>query len=232
MLSDVVDVFNAAGYVYVENLTWVLLAPTNKARAAWARSPLAPHASAPAQMLAGPTAHIGRSHRTLLIFRRDVRTHPKGKEIELRHQRSPDVDVSIVRTGKGATRLRAWAVDTADSPQTGASSRPRQHTSRSRHSSPGRTRQASRAVSSSCGDTQRSGGQDGPTSRLLEETLLCAVGIDEGGKYVAVVQHRRIPAVARTRMKTWSLIGANRMKIDRSSRALPAGPLEDGYNAI
>lgn len=114
-----VDVFNAAGYVYVENLTWVLLAPTNKARAAWARSPPAPHVSAPAQMLAGPTAHIGRSHRTLLIFRRDVRTHPKGKEIELRHQRSPDVDVSIVRTGKGATRLRAWAVNTADSPPDG-----------------------------------------------------------------------------------------------------------------
>ena len=80
VLSEVVDVFVKAEYVYVENLTWVHVAPNNRA-------------------VEGPTAYTGRSHRTLLIFRRDVRSHPKGKEIELRHQRSPDVDVSIPQTG-------------------------------------------------------------------------------------------------------------------------------------
>ena len=32
VLSDVVDVFAAASFVYVENLTWVLMAPNNKVR--------------------------------------------------------------------------------------------------------------------------------------------------------------------------------------------------------
>lgn len=70
-------------YVYVENLTWVILLPNNKV----------------AQLSAD---YLGRSHRTLLIFRRDMKEHPQGRAIELRHQRSPDVDISIGRTGAGA----------------------------------------------------------------------------------------------------------------------------------
>ena len=32
VLSDVVDVFTAAAFVYVENLTWVHMSPNNKVR--------------------------------------------------------------------------------------------------------------------------------------------------------------------------------------------------------
>jgi hypothetical protein len=53
----------------------------------------------------GAAPYTGRSHRTLLIFRRDVREFPKGKEIELRHQRSPDVEVQIANTAAGASCL-------------------------------------------------------------------------------------------------------------------------------
>ncbi len=49
----------------------------------------------------GDAPFIGRSHRTLLIFRRDTREFARGKEIELRHQRSPDVEVQIVNTAAG-----------------------------------------------------------------------------------------------------------------------------------
>lgn len=79
-LDEVVDVLGRHGYVYVENLTWVILQPNNKV----------------ARL---PAAFLGRSHRTLLIFRRDVKEHPKGREVELRHQRSPDVDLCIGRSG-------------------------------------------------------------------------------------------------------------------------------------
>jgi hypothetical protein len=58
--------------------------------------------------LKGAAPFIGRSHRTLLIFRRDVRDFPKGKDIELRHQRSPDVEVQIVNTAAGACAVRPW----------------------------------------------------------------------------------------------------------------------------
>lgn len=77
----------ACRYVYVENLTWVILQPNNRV----------------AELSAD---YLGRSHRTLLIFRRDMKEHPQGRAIELRHQRSPDVDMSIGRTGAGAP-LRA-----------------------------------------------------------------------------------------------------------------------------
>ena len=55
----------------------------------------------PLQVVQGAAPYIGRSHRTLLIFRRDVREFPKGKEIELRHQRSPDVEVQIANSAVG-----------------------------------------------------------------------------------------------------------------------------------
>ena len=50
--------------------------------------------------------YLARSHRTLLIFRRDVKEHPKGREIELRHQRSPDVELCVGRSTAGASRPR------------------------------------------------------------------------------------------------------------------------------
>ena len=165
-LDEVMDTLAKQGYVYVENLTWVILQPNNKAcgpallRTAGLPPPAAAGCTscAPAACLAkafapvsqggeaAPTrvarlrragrglavsvakpavrrrparpamptrarltrqvAHLGsdylgRSHRTLLIFRRDVKEHPEGRAIELRHQRSPDVDISIGRSGAG-----------------------------------------------------------------------------------------------------------------------------------
>ncbi len=60
------------------------------------------------QLVEGKSAFTGRSHRTLLIFRRDVRQFPKAKEIELRHQRNPDVDICVVNSGEGACSTHAF----------------------------------------------------------------------------------------------------------------------------
>lgn len=57
------------GYVYVENLTWCYLSPNNS-------------------LLRLPLEHyVANSHLSLYIFR----MADKGKDIELRHQRNPDV---------------------------------------------------------------------------------------------------------------------------------------------
>ena len=113
VLDEVVDALVRLKYVYVENLTWVLLGANNRVRrraarvacpAARERHALTPGAGP--QVLQGAAPFIGRSHRTLLIFRRDVREHPQGKEIELRHQRSPDVEVQVVSTAAGASLRR------------------------------------------------------------------------------------------------------------------------------
>lgn len=108
VLDQVVDAMVRMKYVYVENLTWVLMAANNRARCDAAAHRRVHHMCSPtelprlAQVLQGDAPFIGRSHRTMLIFRRDVREFPKGKEIELRHQRSPDVEVQIVNTAAGA----------------------------------------------------------------------------------------------------------------------------------
>jgi len=80
-LSKVCDVMDKKNFVYVENLTWVQLKPNNTIVESAAR-------------------YLGRSHRTLLIFRRDVRDSRfvEGKKIELRHQRNSDVTLDIVQT--------------------------------------------------------------------------------------------------------------------------------------
>lgn len=75
----------SAGYAYVENLTWVMVEPNNNvARLECRPSPAA------------------CSHRTLLIFRKEG----DGRDIELRHQRSPDVIFDCVRAVDG----RPWGV--------------------------------------------------------------------------------------------------------------------------
>ena len=56
------------GYDYVENLTWVQLMPNNK-------------------LVHDPSFYCRASHLTLYIFRKKN----EGKDIQLRHQRSPDV---------------------------------------------------------------------------------------------------------------------------------------------
>jgi len=80
-LSEVCDIMDRKTFVYVENLTWVQLKPNNTIVQSAAR-------------------YLGRSHRTLLIFRRDVRDKrfTEGKKIELRHQRNSDVTLDIVQT--------------------------------------------------------------------------------------------------------------------------------------
>lgn len=95
-------------YVYVENLTWVILQPNNRV----------------AELSAD---YLGRSHRTLLIFRRDMKEHPQGRAIELRHQRSPDVDISIGRTGAGAQGQSLLSASFISLPRRCALSRRRSH---------------------------------------------------------------------------------------------------------
>ncbi|KAL4447954.1 hypothetical protein ABPG75_005173 [Micractinium tetrahymenae] len=56
------------GYCYIENLTWVYLRPSHR-------------------VLELPGRYANRSHLTLYMFRREG----EGKDIELRHQRNPDV---------------------------------------------------------------------------------------------------------------------------------------------
>lgn len=86
-LSKVCDVMHEKNFVYVENLTWVHLKPNNTIVESAAR-------------------YLGRSHRTLLIFRRDVRDKRfvEGKKIELRHQRNSDVTLDIIQTTKSGRR--------------------------------------------------------------------------------------------------------------------------------
>ena len=55
-------------YVYVENLTWVYMLPNNK-------------------MVHDKSRYLRTSHLTLYMFRK----YNEGKDIELRHQRNPDV---------------------------------------------------------------------------------------------------------------------------------------------
>jgi hypothetical protein len=61
------------GYLYIENLTWVYMSPTNR-------------------ILTDPSPYIGNSHMTMYIFRHAER----GRGIELRHQRNPDVTFECV----------------------------------------------------------------------------------------------------------------------------------------
>ncbi|ABO96476.1 predicted protein [Ostreococcus lucimarinus CCE9901] len=87
-LSKVCDIMDRKNFVYVENLTWVQLKPNNTIVESSAR-------------------YLGRSHRTMLIFRRDVRDKRfiEGKKIELRHQRNSDVTLDIVQTTKTGRRV-------------------------------------------------------------------------------------------------------------------------------
>lgn len=78
-LSQVCDVMLEKAFVYVENMTWVQMHPNNTI------------ANCAAQYLC-------RSHRTMLMFRRDVRQFPKAKDVELRHQRSADVTLDVLQT--------------------------------------------------------------------------------------------------------------------------------------
>ncbi|PRW51014.1 putative aarF domain-containing kinase chloroplastic [Chlorella sorokiniana] len=68
----------AWGYCYIENLTWVLLRPNNS-------------------VLALPYRYANTSHLTLYMFRREG----EGKDIELRHQRNPDVTFDCLATLPG-----------------------------------------------------------------------------------------------------------------------------------
>ena len=84
-LSAVCDVMMRKQFVYVENMTWVHKKPNN--------------------VIAGSAArYLKRSHRTMLMFRRDVRQYPKAKEVELRHQRSADVTLDVVQTTASGRR--------------------------------------------------------------------------------------------------------------------------------
>ena len=72
-------------FVYVENLTWVQQRPNNT--------------------IANSVAeHVCRSHRTMLMFRRDVRQFPEAKEVELRHQRNADCTLNTTCTTKSGRR--------------------------------------------------------------------------------------------------------------------------------
>ena len=64
------------GYTYIENLTWVFMGPNNK-------------------ILTLPSQFVCNSHMTLYMFR----AADKGRDIELRHQRNPDVTFDSVRAG-------------------------------------------------------------------------------------------------------------------------------------
>ena len=70
-------------YVYVENLTWVYMRPDNK-------------------MVHDESKYMRNSHLTLYIFRK----HNEGKDIELRHQRNPDVVLDCIQaTGDGYRKV-------------------------------------------------------------------------------------------------------------------------------
>ncbi|KAK9805733.1 hypothetical protein WJX73_003191 [Symbiochloris irregularis] len=71
------------GFSYVENLTWVLM-----------------HVNNTIMTLKAPYVH--QSHITLMIYRKEG----DGKDIELRHQRKPDVAFDCMRSSPG----QPWAV--------------------------------------------------------------------------------------------------------------------------
>ena len=66
------------GYIYIENLTWVYMAPNNA-------------------VLRLPSEFVRNSHMTLYMFR----VADKGRDIELRHQRNPDVTFECLPATSG-----------------------------------------------------------------------------------------------------------------------------------
>jgi N6-adenosine-specific RNA methylase IME4 len=84
-LSAVCDAMLKKSFVYVENLTWVQQRPNNT--------------------IANSAAeYVCRSHRTMLMFRRDVRQFPEAKEVELRHQRNADCTLDVTCTTASGRR--------------------------------------------------------------------------------------------------------------------------------
>ena len=84
-LSAVCDAMLKKSFVYVENLTWVQQRPNNT--------------------IANSAAeYVCRSHRTMLMFRRDVRQFPAAKEVELRHQRNADCTLNVTCTTPSGRR--------------------------------------------------------------------------------------------------------------------------------
>jgi len=60
----------------------------------------------PNNTIAGAKArYLRRSHRTMLMFRRDVRQFPEAKEVELRHQRTADVTLDVLQTSSTGRRV-------------------------------------------------------------------------------------------------------------------------------
>lgn len=78
LISGVMELMYGWNYCYVENLAWVQLRPNN-------------------QTVQDSYDGFRRSHLTLFIFRREN----EGKDIDLRHQRSPDVVVDFLRGSLG-----------------------------------------------------------------------------------------------------------------------------------
>ena len=85
-LSAVCDAMMDQRFIYVENMTWVQMMPNNTIAGAKAR-------------------YLRRSHRTMLMFRRDVRQFPEAKEVELRHQRTADVTLDVLQTSSTGRRV-------------------------------------------------------------------------------------------------------------------------------
>lgn len=73
-VQNVCDWMYKQNYAYVENLTWVQMLSNNK-------------------MVHDESKYMRKSHLTLYIFRKQN----EGKDIELRHQRNPDVVLDCVR---------------------------------------------------------------------------------------------------------------------------------------
>ena len=89
------------GFAYVENLTWVQLAPCS-AIAADATPPATPPQDSPASSSSSSSSYppplVARSHETLMIYRRGA------EDVELRHQRSPDVVFDAADAGGGGAK--------------------------------------------------------------------------------------------------------------------------------
>lgn len=88
LVSQVVRLLYSWGYVYIENLTWVWMNPNNR-------------------ILRLPAPYAASSHATLYIFRKDG----EGRDIELRHQRNPDVVFDCVQATPGAFKIRVYLYD-------------------------------------------------------------------------------------------------------------------------
>ncbi len=74
------------GYAYIENLTWVYLGADHS-------------------VMKLPSRFVRNSHLTLYMFR----AADKGRDIELRHQRNPDVTFECLKAAPGAGRCGAVA---------------------------------------------------------------------------------------------------------------------------